>query len=79
MATHITHAGRAGRRTEMAHPYDPTPQRCQCCGLGKPTVPYGEADSTGHVWTYYTCEQCQAHCTSDEEGRPLHLEPTHAD
>lgn len=52
--------------------YESRPVRCECCGQPAASVVYGEADSTGHVWTHYVCAQCHARCTSDEEGRPLH-------
>jgi hypothetical protein len=55
--------------------YDRRTGRCECCGLERPTVPYGEADSSGHLWTYHTCAECQAGCSSDEEGRPAHMLP----
>ena len=48
---------------------------CECCGKIAPCTPYGEADSSGHVWTHYTCDACQNHCSSDEEGNPVHMLP----
>ncbi len=53
--------------------YAPSPIPCECCGAPSGGIPYGEADSQGHTWTHYTCDECQSNCTSDEEGRPVHV------
>lgn len=55
--------------------YGCPPQKCNCCGQTAPLVSYGEADRGGHTWTHSVCEPCRAGCTSDEDGRPLHVGP----
>jgi hypothetical protein len=51
---------------------DPTP--CECCGsTAAPVYPYGEADASGHMWHHVRCAECKAHCTSDDDGNPVHV------
>jgi hypothetical protein len=57
----------------MGSPCRSIRQPCECCGVVAPTIAYGEADASGHVWTHYTCEQCKRHCSSDEDGNPVHM------
>lgn len=54
-------------------PYS-TSTPCQCCGAAPATVHYGEADSHGHAWQHSVCQDCYDDCSSDEEGRPVHLD-----
>lgn len=49
---------------------------CECCGAAPATVTYGEPDATAHLWMYYVCEPCHKHCSSDGEGRPVHMLPS---
>lgn len=46
---------------------------CECCGAGRATRSYGEADRSGHLWHHSVCEQCSEHCSSDEDGNPVHV------
>jgi hypothetical protein len=63
--------------SETGDIYDCRRRACECCGRDDvDAFPYGEADSTGYLWTHYACTACQSGCTSDEEGRPVHLEGT---
>ena len=53
---------------------DPDP--CECCGELVPhggLIVYGEADRHGHTWTHYACERCYGHCSSDDDGNPVHV------
>lgn len=49
--------------------------KCECCGKAAATVAYSEPDSSGHLWQHSICEQCNEHCSSDEDGSPVHMSP----
>lgn len=51
--------------------FPPRP-RCECCGRDVPTITVGYPDQSGHVWNRHVCEECDARCTTDDDGALVH-------